>query len=303
MADETPDTRNLFQESEIPPVSETPAVVSTSLPISIEDEQEDQEPRRAWRAFIAPAWFLLGIIAGLVGFAGYTQLTAKPAAPAVTSPDTATLKNAARDGMLEALATLQAQSAQAQQAPRESTPAPVARDAFKIRPANMLGDQNAKISIVEYSDFQCPFCGRFQKTVSAPLIEAYVKTGKANFVYKHMAFLGPESAWSAVASECAADQGKFWEYHDLLFARQNGENQGAFNKDKLIGFGKELGLDPARFDKCVQNDETLDRVRADTQEGQAYGVNSTPTFFINGQPIVGLASFDSLKAILDRELQ
>jgi protein-disulfide isomerase len=134
------------------------------------------------------------------------------------------------------------------------------------------------------------------------LFEQYVNTGKVNFVYKHSAFLGQESVWAAQAAECAADQGKFWEYHDLLFSRQNGENQGAFNKDKLSGFAKEMGLDMAKFDPCLTNDETLARVQADTQEGQAAGVRGTPTFFINGQPLVGAQPLTAFQQVLDKQL-
>ena len=87
-----------------------------------------------------------------------------------------------------------------------------------------------------------------------------------------------------------------------LFADQNGENQGAFTKDNLVGFGKVLNLDMTRFEKCVRNDETLDRVRADTQEAQKLNVSSTPTFFVNGQPLVGLQSLDGFKSVIEQAL-
>lgn len=134
------------------------------------------------------------------------------------------------------------------------------------------------------------------------LFQQYVQTGKVNFVYKHSAFLGQESVWAAQASECAADQGKFWEYHDLLFDRQNGENQGAFNKDKLIGFANELKLDMTKFEPCLTNDETLERVKADTQEGSAAGVRGTPTFFVNGQALVGAQPLEAFQAVIDKAL-
>ena len=120
-----------------------------------------------------------------------------------------------------------------------------------------------------------------------PVLQPYIDSGKVNLVYKHSAFLGQESVWAAQAAECAADQGKFWEYHDLLFDKQNGENVGTFTKDKLIGYAKDLGLDTAKFDPCLQNDVTLQRVISDTQEGRNVGVTGTPTFFINGKPLVG----------------
>jgi protein-disulfide isomerase len=131
--------------------------------------------------------------------------------------------------------------------------------------------------------------------VKPALLQQYVDTGEAQFVYKHSAFLGPESVWAAQAAECAADQGKFWEYHDLLFQRQKGENQGAFSKDNLIGFAQELGLDMTQFEPCLRDDKTLARVQADTEEGQQFGVRGTPTFFINGKPLVGAQPLEAFQ--------
>jgi protein-disulfide isomerase len=139
--------------------------------------------------------------------------------------------------------------------------------------------------------------------VKPALLQQYVDTGKAQFFYKHSAFLGPESLWAAQAAECAADQGKFWAYHDLLFGRQNGENQGAFTKDNLIGFGKELGLDMAQFEPCVREDKTLARVQEDTQEGQKFGVRGTPTFFVNGRPMVGAQPIEAFQKMIEQALK
>jgi protein-disulfide isomerase len=134
------------------------------------------------------------------------------------------------------------------------------------------------------------------------VLQPYIDSGKVNLVYKHSAFLGQESAWAAQASECAADQGKFWEYHDLLWERWNGENQGAFAKENLIGFAKEMNLDMAKFEPCLTNDETLQRVIDDTQEGRQVGVTGTPTFFINGKPLVGAQPVEVFQAQLDAAL-
>jgi protein-disulfide isomerase len=166
-----------------------------------------------------------------------------------------------------------------------------------IRPATRLGSPDAPITIVEFSDFQCPFCSKVEREAIAQLRSKYVYSGKISIVYKHAAVLGDESTWAAQAAECAADQGQFWSYHDLLFAKQAGENQGAFTKEKLIGFAQELKFDLTRFEPCLNNDETLARVQADTQEAHAVGVRGTPTFFFNGQPLVGaqpLAAFEKL---------
>jgi protein-disulfide isomerase len=138
--------------------------------------------------------------------------------------------------------------------------------------------------------------------VKPEIVKQYVDTGKVQMVFKHYAFLGPESQWAAVASECAADQGKFWEYHDKLYGSQQGENQGAFNKDKLIGFAEELGLDRAAFEECLNSDATLDRVQADVSEGQQLGVRGTPNFFINGKPVSGALPFEQFQQAIEQAL-
>jgi protein-disulfide isomerase len=138
--------------------------------------------------------------------------------------------------------------------------------------------------------------------VKPALFQEYVDTGKVKFVYKHMAILGQESMWAAEASECAADQGKFWEYHDLLFSRQAGENQGAFTKDKLLALATELKLDMTQFEPCLKNDQTRDRVQADMQEGKQANVRGTPTFFVNDRAVVGAVPLQDFRSIIEQAL-
>lgn len=134
------------------------------------------------------------------------------------------------------------------------------------------------------------------------LFKQYVDTGQVKFVYKHLAILGQESIWAAEAAECAADQDRFWAYHDLIFSRQAGENQGAFSKDKLLALAQELKLDMTRFEPCLKNDETLARVKDDTQEGQQAGVRGTPTFFVNGRAIVGAVPLKNFQQTIEQVL-
>ncbi len=292
--------------TDAPPPEETPlAEAPLAEPIvNTLDEPAAKTSAPSRMKWIAPAWFFLGIIVGIVGFAAFNAFGAPKAAPTqVAAVDSTAMRDAARTGVLEAIATLQAGGSQQSSAAQESQePQPVSNDAFKVRAANRLGPGAAKVTIVEFSDFQCPFCERFYQTVESQLRQQYVDTGKVNFVYKHSAFLGQESIWAAQAAECAADQGKFWEFHDLLFDRQNGENQGAFTKDKLLGFAKEMKLDMTRFEPCLQNDETLPRVAADTQEAQQVGVRGTPTFFINGKPMVGAQPLQSFQQQIEAAL-
>jgi len=162
---------------------------------------------------------------------------------------------------------------------------------------------NAKVTIIEYSDFQCPACGYFAKNVE-PLLDGYIEAGKVRFIYRDFAFLGPESQWAAEAAKCAAEQNRFWEYHDKLFLSQRGENRGAFNKANLKRFARDLGLDTQAFEECLDSGRYAEAVREETREGQSRGVNSTPTFFINGRELRGVPrSFEALRNMIEEELK
>lgn len=165
-----------------------------------------------------------------------------------------------------------------------------------------LGNPEAPVTIVEFSDFQCPFCGRFFKTTEPQIIEKYVKTGKVKFVYRDFAFLGEESQWAAEAAECANAQGKFWEYHDYLFNHQRGENEGAFSKANLKRFAGTAGLDMGAFNACFDSGKYTEEVRKDSSDGRALGVSGTPTNFINGIAVVGALPFEEFAKIIEEEL-
>lgn len=128
-----------------------------------------------------------------------------------------------------------------------------------------------------------------------------MKTGVVRFGYLHFAFLGPESQWAAEASECADEQGKFWEYHDMLFARQAGENQGAFAKDKLKQFAAALNLDTAKFNACLDSGKYTQVVTAETQMLTGLGVQSTPTFLVNTQPVSGAQPFSVFSQVIEAQ--
>jgi protein-disulfide isomerase len=133
--------------------------------------------------------------------------------------------------------------------------------------------------------------------------EAYVKTGQVRVVFKNRAVLGPESVWAAEAALCAADQGKFWQYHDKLFENWAGENQGAFSKANLKRFASDLGLDAGAFGSCLDGDKTLTQVKNETQESQARGVHGTPSFFINDELVEGALRFEEFRRVIDSLLR
>jgi len=178
-------------------------------------------------------------------------------------------------------------------APSSSTPVPGVRQASHVR-----GSDNAPITIEEWADFQCPACGMFARATEPQVVTTYVSRGQVKIVYRHFAFLGPESQWAAEASECADEEGKFWEFHDRLFASQAGENRGTFSKDNLKRIGDALGLSPS-FAACVDSGRHAQRVRDETQAGQRKDVRATPTLFVQEQKLEGAATFDQLKTIID----
>jgi protein-disulfide isomerase len=144
-----------------------------------------------------------------------------------------------------------------------------------------MGDKNAKVKVEEFSDFQCPYCKQFATTMEQAFVDKYVATGKVQITFVPFAFLGDESVKAAEASLCAADQNKFWEYHDLLFDSQKGENQGAYTRDLFISLGKDLSLDMTKFQDCVDKSTNSQKVADNLKYGQGKGVNGTPYFIVN----------------------
>lgn len=149
----------------------------------------------------------------------------------------------------------------------------------------VLGNPEANLVMIEWADYQCPFCGKFYKSVEREIIDKYVKTGKLRFEYRDFAFLGEESRLAAEAARCADEQGKFWKYHDYLYEHQNGENQGAFSKENLKKFAKELNLDTVKFNLCLNSKKYKEDVIKSFKEAVNFGVVSTPTIIIGTLPI------------------
>lgn len=187
-----------------------------------------------------------------------------------------------------AIGTVAGQTARAQVPIHESDP--------------VLGDANAPVTIVEFSDFQCTFCTRFFFQTEPTIKAKYIDTGKAKLVYKDLSVNGRESDFAAQAAQCAHDQGKFWEYHDVLFQKRTGYNNGTFAKEKLKEYGAQLGLVSEEFNNCIDEGTFVSRVNADENQARSIGVNGTPTFFINGLRVVGAHPTAVFEQIIDAEL-
>lgn len=167
----------------------------------------------------------------------------------------------------------------------------------KVR--HFQGDPKAPVTVIEFGDFQCPFCGRYAADTAPQVEQQYIKAGKVRFGFVNFAFLGSESTWAAEAAECAADQNQYWEYHDKLYSSQSGENQGAFNKDNLKEFAKDLGLNTQTFNDCLDSGKYTALVQSDTSFSSSLGVQSTPTFVVNGQSVVGAQPFEVFQQTID----
>lgn len=159
-----------------------------------------------------------------------------------------------------------------------------------------VGPSSAKVVLIEFSDFQCPFCLRAQPTVEQ-LLSTY--GDRIRFVYRHYPLPNhPNARPAAEASVCAGEQGKFWPYHDKLFA-----NPSKLADADLKKGAADLGLDASRFNACVDSHKYKSEVDADIRAGEEAGVNGTPAFFVNGRMISGAQPFEVFKRVIEEELE
>ena len=161
------------------------------------------------------------------------------------------------------------------------------------------GLKNAPVTIIEFSDFQCPYCARFFEQTLPLLEKNYIATGKARIVYRDFPLGFHENAEKAAeAAECADEQGKFWEYHDKIF-----ENQDAIGVSNLKQYAETLGLNMEKFNGCLDSGKMASEVKEDLKDGTKYGVTGTPSFFINGINIVGAQPYSVFEQIIKQEIE
>lgn len=189
----------------------------------------------------------------------------------------------------------------------QQPPAPLV-DTLAVADAATRGNAAAKLTIIEFSDFECPFCARYVRDTYKQIQKEYVDTGKVRYVFRHfpLAQIHPNATRAAEASECARVQGKFWEYHDRLFA-----NPRALAIADLNRYGTELGLNMPAFEQCLAG-QTAAKVRKDLSEAAQAGMAGTPTFFIGTstpdgkvkvlKKMVGALPYDAFKAAFDELL-
>lgn len=183
-----------------------------------------------------------------------------------------------------------------------SNPSTVAPPTASANLDKSKGEASAPVTVMEYGDFQCPACRQFFVSTERQLKEEYVSKGQVRFVFRNFAFIGDESRWAAEASECANEQGRFWDYHDRLYEKQGGENVGTFSKENLKRFAADLGLDTAQFNPCLDSGKYTAKVQQELAQGRQAGVRGTPTVFVNGRLIEGGADYQVLRRTIELAL-
>ncbi|MCI0573808.1 MAG: DsbA family protein [Myxococcaceae bacterium] len=222
-----------------------------------------------------PNVFIALAVGGVLGFA--LGRVVSPATPSAGSPSAPTV------------------AAAPSQAPRPAVRPTVYRKATFPAEAPSWGPKEAKVTIVEWSDFQCPFCSRVNPTLKQ-IKETY--PNDVRIVFRHQPLpMHPDAPLAAQASMAAHEQGKFWEYHDRLF-----ENQRKLDRGSLEQYAQELGLNVAQFKAALDSRKYEAYVQKDSQDGSAAGASGTPTFFVNGRQVVGAQPFANFKTAIDEEL-
>jgi len=168
--------------------------------------------------------------------------------------------------------------------------------------STILGNSNAKISIVEFGDYQCTFCYKFHKDTMKQIVEKYVENGDVNFVYRDFPLNGESSIMASEASYCAQEQGKFWQYHDILYENWGGENTGWITNEVLLGFAKDTGLNLNEFNSCMNDSIYRQKVLNNEEFAKKINVDATPSFMIFNDKeiyrIVGAQPFERFEQVL-----
>jgi len=169
-----------------------------------------------------------------------------------------------------------------------------------------LGKADAKVTIIEFGDFQCPFCRAFWRDTLPRIKKEYVDTGRVRIVFRDFAQdVHPEALMTAMAAECADDQGKYWEFHDKAFREQDrrGRDVVRYRIADVKRWATEIGLEPTAFNECLDSERYKAEVQKDYKDGADIGMTGTPVFFINGRALVGAHPFPTFQKVIEEELK
>jgi protein-disulfide isomerase len=299
MADETISG----EETQIDPLEELPeslrdadmAQDTVRLEVGFDSDTLTFKRAHVYAALI-PLAFVVGLSVGFLfwGRGSGERTVALAAADQQVSAAPQTAAEPAAAGPAQA----QAPSAAEAEAPSAADPnTPVQRYDIPLDDDPQLGADNAPITIVEFSDYECPYCQKFHRETFDRLLESY--PDQIRFVYRDfpLASIHPNATPASEAANCANEQGAFWDYHYLLFDGPRG-----LNTDAYLGYAQDLSLDMAAFGECLDSRRYQDEVQEDFDFAARLGVRSTPTFFINGLPLVGAQPFEVFQQVIDKEL-
>jgi len=171
------------------------------------------------------------------------------------------------------------------------------------------GKVSAPITVIDFSDFQCYLCNRFVKNTEPLVNQSYIQTGKVALVFNHLPNRGFDSMGAALAAQCTNDQGKFWQFHNLLYSNQKAIDSGWVSKENLKNFASQIpGLDIRRFDRCFDSEKYKSFVQKDIELALSFGFKETPSFIVensNGssqETMSGALPFESFKAVIDKKI-
>ena len=240
---------------------------------------------------IAIAFLLLGIVLGALGYDRFVQTNAALVEQSVTRALTSgtAIEEAIERSLASVMGGAAAGGEEVALNPNERYDVPVSDNPS-------LGADDATVTIIEFSDFRCGFCGRFARETLQPLLASYDES-QVQFVYRDFVIFGQASYEAALAAECADDQDQFWAFHDLIF-----DNQQGLSRDLYLTWATDLEMDVDQFTTCYDEQTHRDEITADFEYGQSLGLTGTPTFFINGRAVSGAQPQEVFKSIIDEEL-
>lgn len=173
----------------------------------------------------------------------------------------------------------------------------------------LMGNPSAHVTLIEFGDFQCPFCDRFAKDTEPQINQTYIQTGKVNMMFVHFTIYGPDSITAAVAAQCVNDQGKFWNLYDILYKNQGAVNSGWANKDNLKKFALQIpGLDMQKLNSCLDSGKYVSLVENDLNFAASLGLQGTPAFIIeksdgsNPELLPGAYPFPAFQELINKKL-
>ncbi len=176
----------------------------------------------------------------------------------------------------------------------------ISMDQIELDEYPSLGDPDAPVVMVEYSDYACPFCARFFEETLPDIKENYIDTDRVRFVYKDLIVVGGGKA--AEAAHCAGEQDAYWEYHDLLFENLEQDRGNWADADIHVGYAEELGLDSQELVECFEEERYAERVQRSTEEAVGLDITGTPGFVINGEVVSGAQPYQVFEEVIERKL-